>query len=118
MSHLYPVFHLVKLMLAPPDLIEGRQTHLPPPPEIVGGEERYKIEEVIDSRMRHRKLQYLVRWKGYGHKENLWILEGDLDASDLITDFYISGLAKLPSDMLQGAPNKQLVKMDKFNLII
>jgi hypothetical protein len=38
--------------------------------------------------MRGRKLQYLVRWKGYRHKENLWILEGDLDAPDLIADFY------------------------------
>jgi hypothetical protein len=39
---------------------------------------------VIDSRMRGRRLQYLVRWKGYGHEENLWLLEGDLDAPDLI----------------------------------
>jgi hypothetical protein len=43
---------------------------------------------VIDSRMRGRRLQYLVRWKGYGHKENLWLSEGDLDAPDLIADFH------------------------------
>jgi hypothetical protein len=75
-------------MPVPPDLIEGQQTHPPPPPKIIGGEERYKVEEVIDSRMRGRKLQYLVRWKGYGREENLWISEGDLDALDLIADFY------------------------------
>jgi hypothetical protein len=34
--------------------------HRPPPPEIVGGEERYEVEEIINSRMRGRKLQYLV----------------------------------------------------------
>ena len=38
--------------------------------------------------MRGRTLQYLVRWKGYGHKENSWILEGDLEAPELIQDFY------------------------------
>jgi hypothetical protein len=59
-----------------------------PPPEIIGGEERYKVEEVIDSRMRCRRLQYLVRWEGYGLEENSWLSEADLDAADLVTDFY------------------------------
>jgi hypothetical protein len=65
MSRIHPVFHVIKLMPVPTDPIEGR--HLPPPPlpEIVGGEERYEIEEVIDSRLRYRKLEYLVRW-------NIW----------------------------------------------
>jgi hypothetical protein len=60
MSRLHPVFHIVKLMPAPSDPIEGRRTRPPPPPEIVGGEERYEVEEIIDSRMRGRRLQYLV----------------------------------------------------------
>ncbi|KAF8224019.1 hypothetical protein L208DRAFT_1313600 [Tricholoma matsutake] len=45
--------------------------------------------------MKGRKLQYLVRWRGYGHEENLWIPEEDLDehlqhldAAKLITNFY------------------------------
>jgi hypothetical protein len=75
-------------MPAPPDPIEGRRTRLPPPPEIIGGEERYEVEEIINSRMRGRRLQYLVRWKEYRREENLWILEGDLDAPNLITDFH------------------------------
>jgi hypothetical protein len=88
MSRLHPIFHIVKLMPAPPNLIEGQRTPPPPPPEIVGGEERYEVEEIIDSRMRGRRLQYLVRWKGYGREENSWILEGDLDTPDLIADFH------------------------------
>ena len=88
MSCIHPVFHVVKLLPAPPDLIKGCEVRPPPPPEIVGGEKRYKVEEVIDSQMRYQKLQYLVRWKGYGHKENSWISKGDLDAPELIEDFY------------------------------
>jgi hypothetical protein len=67
-------------MPTPPDPIKGQRTP-PPPPEIIGGEERYEVKEIIDSRMRGRRLQYLVQWKGYGHKENSWISEGDLDAN-------------------------------------
>jgi hypothetical protein len=89
MSQIHPVFHVVKLMPVPPDPIEGRCAKPPPPPEIVGGgEERYEVEEVIDSRLWYRRLQYLVRWKDYGHEENLWIAEGDLDVLDLIAEFY------------------------------
>ena len=88
MSRLHPVFHVVKLLPAPPDLIVGRRPRPPPPPEIVGGEQRYEIDEVIDSRMKGRRLLYLVRWKGYGREENSWIPQGDLDAPQLIADFH------------------------------
>jgi hypothetical protein len=64
MSHIHPVFHVIKLMPAPPDPIKGRRTRRPPPPEIVGGEERYEVEEIINSQMRGRKLQYLVQVEG------------------------------------------------------
>jgi len=39
MSQLHPIFNVVKLSLAPPDPIPGRQTSLPPLPEIVDGKE-------------------------------------------------------------------------------
>ena len=68
-----------------PDPIIGHHAKPPPPPEIIGGEETYKV---INSRFWHRKLQYLVKWKGYGHKENLWLSEGDIDAPELIAEFY------------------------------
>jgi hypothetical protein len=64
MSRLHLIFHIVKLMPVPPDPIEDRQACPPPPPEIVGGEERYEVEEVIDSRMRGRKLPVLGQMEG------------------------------------------------------
>jgi len=70
------------------DHIAGRRAKPPPPPEIVGGEERYEIEQVINSRLNRGRLQYLVRWRGYGHEENSWITESDLDAPDLIAKYY------------------------------
>jgi Chromo (CHRromatin Organisation MOdifier) domain len=88
MSRIHPVFHVVKLMPIPSDPIKGQHVKSPPPPKIIGGKERYEVEEVIDSCMRSRRLQYLVRWKGYGHKENSWILENNLDTPKLISKFY------------------------------
>ena len=75
-------------MPVPADPIVGCHTKPPWPPDIVGGEERYEVEEVIDSRIYRKKLQYLVRWRGYGHEENSWLMEGDIDAPELIAKFY------------------------------
>ena len=49
---------------------------------------RYEVEEIINSRMWRRTLQFLVRWKGYGHEENSWLSDKDIDAPDLIEEFY------------------------------
>ena len=51
MSHLHPVFPVVKLMPAPVDLIPGRQSDPPLDPILVDGEEHYEVEAVLDSRM-------------------------------------------------------------------
>ena len=75
-------------MPVPPDPIEGRVMRPPPPLDIVEGEERYEVEEVINSWFYYQKLQFLVKWKVYGHKENSWLLERDIDTVDLIADFY------------------------------
>ena len=95
MSGIHPVFHVIKLKLVPPDLIEGRVARLPPPLDIVEGEERYEVEEVINSQFYYWKLQFLVKWKGYGHEENSWISERDIDAPALIMDFYKANPAAL-----------------------
>jgi hypothetical protein len=75
-----------KVFLDTADISMTRPTKTPP--EIIGGKERYEVEEVVDSRLRYRKLEYLVRWKGYGQEENSWIAEKDLNAPDLVTTFY------------------------------
>jgi Reverse transcriptase (RNA-dependent DNA polymerase)/RNase H-like domain found in reverse transcriptase/Integrase zinc binding domain/Chromo (CHRromatin Organisation MOdifier) domain len=90
MSRLHPVFNVVKLRKAPEDPIFGRRTTVPPPPVLVDddGNEEYEIEEVLDSRVYRRKLQFLVHWKGYGYEDNSWVNDQDIHAPDAISEFY------------------------------
>ena len=53
-------------MSTPPDSIPGHHPKLPPPLEIINGEEEWIVEEILDSKMVNRKLQYLVKWEVTG----------------------------------------------------
>ena len=60
-----------------------------PPPDLINGEEEYEIEEILQSRKygRGRKVQYLVKWKGYPDSENQWVDWNDLHANEALADF-------------------------------
>ncbi|GLB45123.1 putative retrotransposable element tf2 155 kda protein type 1-like [Lyophyllum shimeji] len=85
MSHLHPVFNAVKLRLAPPDPILGRRARPPPPPTLINNKEWFDVEDILDSRIFHRKLQYKVKWKGYSYEDTSWEpVENVAHARDLV----------------------------------
>jgi hypothetical protein len=89
MRRLHPVFNVVKLTLAPDDPIPGRRQDPPPPPELVDGEEEYLVEKILNSRMFRRKLQYLVKWEGYGVEHNSWEYSENVDnAMEKVAEFH------------------------------
>ncbi|CAJ0963123.1 unnamed protein product [Ranitomeya imitator] len=53
-----------------------------------GGELEYIVEKILDSRVSRRKLQYLVKWKGYAQKDNSWVFASDVHAPDLVRAFH------------------------------
>ena len=57
---------MVKLFPAPDDPIPGHCPRLPPPLVLVNDKEQYEVEEILDSRLFRQKLQFKVKWKGYG----------------------------------------------------
>ena len=64
----------------------------PPEPEVVDGEEFWEVDKILDSRISGwwKKLQFLVRWKGYGEGHESWEPEGNLvgTSDEAIADFY------------------------------
>ena len=64
-----------------------------PPPDLVGNEEQYEVERVLDERNhgRWKKKQYLVKWKGYPDADNQWLDAKDMEnAQELIAEFHHS----------------------------
>ena len=73
---LHPVFHVNRLS---PYRDNGLAKPPPPDPVVVDGEEEYEVKAVTDSRIvklggrgNRTKLQYYVKWKGYGAGDSSW----------------------------------------------
>jgi chromobox protein 1 len=53
-------------------------------------QEEWEVEKVLDSRRygRMKKLQYLLKWKGYPEAENTWQDKKDIFAQQLIKEYH------------------------------
>ena len=71
---IHPVFHVSLLR---PYRSDGRRQ--PPPPVLtLEGEEEFEVERILDHRKRGRRMQFLVRWSGYGAEHDAWEPEDNL----------------------------------------
>jgi hypothetical protein len=61
---IHPVFHVNLLSPHHANTIPNRVQD-PPPPEELEGEVEYTVAAILDSRVRRKKLEYLVQWQGY-----------------------------------------------------
>ncbi|TMS39912.1 hypothetical protein L596_006366 [Steinernema carpocapsae] len=62
--------------------------------EAVPEEELYIVDQILDRRMRNRKVEYFLKWVGYGDEENSWEPIENLDCTELIEDFEANRLKK------------------------
>ena len=71
-KQIHPVFNEVLLhpYVKPSSVLQ--KTDVPPPLDIINNIEEYEVEEIVDSKMYHGKLKYLVHWKGYPIEERTW----------------------------------------------
>jgi len=87
-KQLYPVFNIVKLTLAPDDLITGQKTEDHPLPIVIDREAEWEVEEILNSHWHWRRFQYLIKWKGYSHEHNSWESASKVSAPELTTEFH------------------------------
>jgi len=88
MKQLHPVFNVVKLTLAPDDLITGWKTEDHLLPIVIDREPEWEVEEILDSCWYWRRFQYLIKWKEYGHEHNSWESTSKVSALELTVEFY------------------------------
>jgi hypothetical protein len=88
MRRLHPVFNVVKLTPSPADPIAGRHPTLPPPPEVIEGEEEYLVKKILDSKMFCGRLKFKIKWEGYGPGHDSWEYATEVHASERVLEFY------------------------------
>ena len=79
-----------------------------PPPDLVEGEPEYEVEALLGSRRigRGRKLEYLVRWKGYAPAHDSWEPAANVHAPELVKAFYRREPAAIRRVSLKQEENK------------
>jgi len=62
---------------------------MPQSPVEVEGEGEYVVEEILNSCLRHNKLEFLVKWEGYMSENNSWEPEDNCkNVHNAIATFY------------------------------
>ena len=86
---MHPVFHASKLATYNEPTIPGQKVP-PPPPIQVKGRKEWEVEQILQHREvgKNKKIQYLVRWKGYDRGEDTWEPEENLMNSKKLLQEY------------------------------
>ncbi|CAI7935191.1 Hypothetical predicted protein, partial [Podarcis lilfordi] len=84
---IHPVFHRSLLSVFVP-AHKYQISRGPPPFPTMMGEEETEVEEILDSRISRRKLQYLVAWKGLDESENSWEPAEKINVPELQREFH------------------------------
>ena len=84
---IHPVFHASLLMPYKETPIHG--ANFPePPPDLIEGEQEWEVEQILSARRYRNQPQFLIKWKGYSDAHNSWEPEGNLNATELIQEYY------------------------------
>jgi len=55
---------------------------------MIEGEEQYEVEAIQAHRCQERKIQYLIKWKGYPESDNTWEPKENLQAPRLVKEYH------------------------------
>lgn len=76
----HPVFHVSLFKKFEISEIPNRIQE-PPPAEVIDEEEFWEVERIIKSRKKNGRIEYLVKWEGFGEEDCTWEPEESLTRS-------------------------------------
>jgi len=85
---IHDVFH-ASLLLPYRETAVCRPNFTCPPPNLIGDEEEYKVEAIVNHRRHgHWHQLHLIKWKGYPSSDNMWKTAEDVHAEDLLKGYH------------------------------
>jgi hypothetical protein len=95
----HPVFHVSLLQPWHADPSMEHPTALSRPPPVNAEEDRFYVDRLLDKRQIRRgrgfTVEYLVRWRGYGPEDDMWINVKQID-DDVVAEYEATHHAVLP----------------------
>jgi hypothetical protein len=84
---IHPVFHSNLLRLDPDNALPSQ--HIPPPPPIIiDGEEEWEVEQILDSRIHRKVLQYKAMWKDHPLDDTWYPASDFANAPEVVQSFH------------------------------
>jgi hypothetical protein len=85
--NIHPIFH-TSLLTPYVETMKHSKNYSRPPPDMIEGEEQYEVKAIRSHQCNRRKLQYLIKWKGYPESDNTWEPVDNVQAPLLIRKYH------------------------------
>ena len=87
---IHNIFHS-SLLTPYKETLEHRAQVQFPPLELIGNEEEYKVEQIINHwhHGKHHQLQYLICWKGYSAADDTWEPTDQVHTNKLVKSYHM-----------------------------
>ena len=84
---IHNVFHTTLLTPYKETALNGNQNQ-EPAPELIDGQPKWEVEQILCVRRYRHQVQYLIRWKGFSEAHDSWEPATNVHADKLIQEFY------------------------------